>query len=207
MHDRIEGLKRGLLGGIAGLAAMQLAHWVTGPLTRPRTPRPMDVFATERSISPLGPQHFPDEGATSAIVRIAYERLAHRPPSPRVKTALSWALHLGYGLLVASVYGAVRAPARRRRHGLRGLMRGRMRDGLRGAVRGRTHGGMRGAVQGGALLGLGLWLLGDELAMPLLGLSDKPTAYHPTEHVQSLVEHLGYGVATAAAARALGGAS
>jgi hypothetical protein len=46
-------------------------------------------------------------------------------------------------------------------------------------------------------------LFGDELAAPLLGLSDKPTAYHPARHAQSLVSHLGYGVATAAATRAL----
>jgi hypothetical protein len=55
----------------------------------------------------------------------------------------------------------------------------------------------------GAVFGVGLWLIGDELALPLLGLSDKPTAYHPTRHVQSLAAHLGYGVATAATTRAL----
>ncbi len=51
---------------------------------------------------------------------------------------------------------------------------------------------------GGALFGAGLWLLGDELAVPLLGLSDRPTSYPVTSHLQSLAQHLGFGVATAA---------
>jgi hypothetical protein len=183
MHDRIEGLKHGLFGGTAGLAAMELAHWVTRPLVKPRAPRPTDVFATERAISPLGLQHLPDEPPTAAVARIAYQRVAHRPPPDKVKSALSWAVHIGYGLLVAALYGALRTPARRRRHTT------------------------RGAIASGAVFGLGLWLLGDELALSLLGLTDKPTAYHPSQHAQSLVEHLAYGVAAATTARALGGAS
>ncbi|HEX8110896.1 MAG TPA: hypothetical protein VF516_24355, partial [Kofleriaceae bacterium] len=62
-----------------------------------------------------------------------------------------------------------------------------------------------GAIASGAALGVGLWVVGDELAVPLLGLADKPTAYHPSQHAQGLVEHLAYGVAAATTARALGG--
>jgi hypothetical protein len=181
MHDRIEGLKHGLLAGAAGLGAMQLAHRVTRPLVQQRAPRATDVFATERAMSPLGPQHLPDETPTAALARIAYQRVAHRPPPDRLKPALSWAVHVGYGLLVAALYGALRAPGRRRRSTA------------------------RGAVASGAVFGLGLWLIGDELAVPLLGLADKPSAYHPTRHAQALVEHLAYGVAAATTARALGG--
>jgi hypothetical protein len=181
MHDRIEGLKHGLLAGAAGLGAMQLAHRVTRPLIKRRAPRPTDVFATERAMSPLGLRHLPDESPTAALARIAYQRVAHRPPPDRLKPALSWAVHAGYGLLVAALYGALRAPGRRRRSTA------------------------RGAVASGALFGLGLWLVGDELAVPLLGLADRPTAYHPSQHAQALVEHLAYGVAAATTARALGG--
>jgi hypothetical protein len=183
MHPRIQGLKLGLLGGMAGLAVMQLAQWMMHPLVKPRARRPTDVFATERSMSPLGVHHLPDEGATDAIARIAYQRVAHRQPSKQLKSALSWGVHVGYGLLVASLYGALRTPERQRRHSV------------------------RDAIRRGAVFGAGLWLLGDELAVPLLGLTDKPTAYHPSRHIQSLVGHLGYGVATAATARALGAVS
>ncbi|HEX8115345.1 MAG TPA: hypothetical protein VF516_46785, partial [Kofleriaceae bacterium] len=94
---------------------MQLAHWVTGPLVRRRAPRPTDVFATERAMSPWGLRHLPDETAAAAIARIGYQRVAHRPPPDRLKAVLAWAVHVGYGLAVAALYGALRAPGRRRR--------------------------------------------------------------------------------------------
>lgn len=120
-------------------------------------------------MSLIGPQHARDESATDALGRILYERVAARPPSPRMSKILSWGVHVSYGLLVATAFGAVRG--RRARP---------FSDGL--------------------LFGTGLWLLGDELAVPLLGLSDKPSVYHPTRHLQSLVSHLAFGVATAAVA-------
>ncbi len=160
---------------------MQLAHWVTRPLVRQRAPRPTDVFATERAMSPWGLRHLPDETAASALARIAYQRVAHRPPPGKLKPVLAWAVHVGYGLLVAAFYGALRSPGRWRRHTT------------------------RAAMVSGAALGVGLWIVGDELAVPLLGLADKPTAYHPSQHAQGLIEHVAYGVAAATTARALGG--
>ena len=48
----------------------------------------------------------------------------------------------------------------------------------------------------GAGFGTTVWLAADEIAMPLLGLSDS-TARRPLEmHLQSLVAHLVYGTAT-----------
>lgn len=152
-----------------GLVAMQLAQTLSKPLVRQREPKPTDVFLTERTISPLGPQHHPDESATDALGRIAYQKLVGRQPSPRMKNRLSWGVHIGYGLFVASLYGLTRG----------GRTRRPLRDGL--------------------LFGAGLWLFGEELAVPLLGLGDKPTAYHPTLHLQTLLAHLGFGLATAGA--------
>ena len=123
-------------------------------------------------MSPLGLRHRPDESATDALGRIVYEKILRRPPSRRVQQALSWAIHIGYGLALAGVVAAIGRPSRR-------------------------------ALGTGALLGAALWLFGDELAVPLLGLADRPTAYPPARHAQSLLQHLGYGVATVAATRAL----
>jgi len=53
------------------------------------------------------------------------------------------------------------------------------------------------------MFGTALWLFGDEIAAPLLGLADKPTEYHVTTHVQALLQHLGYGIATVATTNAL----
>jgi len=48
----------------------------------------------------------------------------------------------------------------------------------------------------GAAFGATVWLAADEIAMPLLGLSDS-AARRPLEmHLQSLVAHLVYGIAT-----------
>lgn len=158
-----------------GLAAMELVRRATRPLMKDRSPAPMDVFPTTRSMSLVGPQHEPGESATAALGRIAYHKLTGRAPSAETKSKLSWLVHIGYGLLVASGYGALRA---------------------------RGH---HDAFRDGVVFGAGLWLLGDELAVPLLGLADKPTAYHPTRHAQSLAQHLGFGVATAATTHFLEG--
>jgi uncharacterized membrane protein YagU involved in acid resistance len=165
----------GLLGGAAGLVAMELVKRVTAPLMRRRAPPPRAAGAA-RAPSATGRHHGPDESATDALGRIVYENLAGHAPSPAAKRTLSWAVHIGYGLLAAAIYAA---------------------------ARGGREGGVAGAVAGGALFGAGLWLLGDELAAPLLGLSDKPSQYPVASHLQSLAQHLGFGVATAAATRAL----
>src|SRR5262249_29660022 len=123
----------GVLGGAAGLLAMELVKRVTAPLVRRRAPRPTGEDLTARAwMSVIGRHHGPDESATDALGRILYENLAGRTPSPATKRKLSWAVHIGYGLLVASFYGAIRG--------------GRDR-------------GVAGAVTSGALFGAGLWLL------------------------------------------------
>jgi hypothetical protein len=173
MRNLRNKLGYGLLGGAAGLVAMELVKRATAPLVKRRAPRPAGEPSTARSsISVIGAHHGPEESATDALGRIVYQTVTGRTPSPDTQRKLSWAVHIGYGLAVASLYGVV----------------GGSRD----------RGGAR-AVLGGALFGAGLWLLGDELAVPLLGLSDNPTRYPVTSHLQSLAQHLGFGVATAAA--------
>jgi hypothetical protein len=166
----------GLVGGVAGLAAMSGAKRLVQPLVKKRAPKPTDVFASERTMSPLGSHHRKDESATDALGRMAFERIVGHEPSDRQERALSWAVHIAYGLLVAGIYGGVGARERRT---------------------------LARAIRTGALFGLGLWLFGDELAVPLLGLSDKPTQYDVTAHAQSLVAHLGFGIATATTTNAI----
>lgn len=176
--DGWKRLAMGLAGGAAGLVAMQLVQRVTRPLVKPRPHKPTDVFETERSMSPLGTHHHPDESATDAIARLGYTKIAGQEPSPKLKKALSWGVHIGYGLAVASLWGLARGTRSRRTR-------------------------VRHIVRDGLVFGAALWLAGDELAVPLLGLADKPTAYSPSSHVQALAAHLGYGVATTAATRYL----
>jgi hypothetical protein len=61
----------------------------------------------------------------------------------------------------------------------------------------------RRGFRSGAGFGTAVWLGADELAMPLLGLSE-PTTRRPLEmHLQSLFAHLVFGAATEAARRAI----
>jgi uncharacterized membrane protein YagU involved in acid resistance len=163
----------GLLGGAAGLLVMEAVRRATAPLVKERAPKPTDVLLTEKTISPTGVHHRRGEPATEALGRIVYEKVSDHEPSRSTKRRLSWTVHIAYGLLVAAGYGLVRGGHRRR------------------------------AIRDGLLFGTGLWLLGDELAVPLLGLADKPTEYHSTHHAQSLAQHLGFGIAAAMTTRAL----
>lgn len=180
MNKVITRLGIGEVAGVAGLVAMGALKRFVQPLVKQRQPQPMDVFASENTISPLGTHHQPDESATDAMARLAYQRVVGHEPNERQKRALSLAVHIACGLAVAGLYG---------------VFEGRKRHTLRHAI-GR-----------GVLLGFGTWAFGRELAAPLLGLADKPTHYHPTQHAQSLVAHLGFGIATAATTNAIGSLS
>lgn len=55
----------------------------------------------------------------------------------------------------------------------------------------------------GTLFGTGVFLGGDEVAVPALGLSKKPTAYPLSTHLYGLASHLVYGLTTEAVRRSV----
>jgi len=55
----------------------------------------------------------------------------------------------------------------------------------------------------GLPFGAAFWLIADETAVPLLGLSKGPTAYPVSTHVYSFASHLVYGVTAELSRRAL----
>ena len=66
-----------------------------------------------------------------------------------------------------------------------------------------TYAGRRKSQTSGAAFGTTVWLAADEIAMPLLGLSQS-TARRPLEmHVQAFVAHLVFGTATEMTRRSL----
>lgn len=77
---------------------------------------------------------------------------------------------------------------------------GAVTSGVYGAAR--TGSGVPD-IPGGAALGTALWLLGDEMAMPLVGLTGGPTAYPPELHVHSWGAHIAYGLASATTTQVL----
>ena len=74
-----------------------------------------------------------------------------------------------------------------------------------GAIYG-AHAERRQADSSGAAFGTTIWLAADEIAMPLLGLSDSTTRRPFEMHLQSLVAHLVYGTATEMTRRLVAGA-
>lgn len=163
-----KGAVVGVLGGAAGLLAMRLYWQYAAPRVNKLGGQDQDGDGGEHSISLVGQQHKKDESSTAALGRLAYHALSGKDPqSDETKTLLSYLVHWGYGLLQGGVYGA-----------------------LRGGV---------GApdLAGGALFGAGLWLFGDELMAPLLGLQAGPGASPPLGHVNRLGAHLSYGLGTA----------
>ncbi|QDV33376.1 hypothetical protein [Tautonia plasticadhaerens] len=178
----MTGLFLGSAGAVAGLVAMRLYWDYAAPIVKrgPTSPPPSRKTQAEQGpghplddISLVGTRHQGDESSTSALGRIGFEQITGRTPDDRTKTRLSFGVHWGYGILMGGVYGLIR-----RRASFPDLV-------------------------GGLLFSGGLWLFGDELMVPLLGLQGGPTAAGPAAHANRLGAHLAYGAATAAATQAM----
>lgn len=128
-----------------------------------------------QTMSLIGERRRRGETATTALGRSLFTKVMRREPGGREKQLLGTAVHWGFGLAMAAGYG---------------LSRGRSRHPA-------------ADLAGGALFGVGLWGLGDELLVPLLGYGDRPGAVPVKKHAQALVGHLGYGVVTATTVQGL----
>lgn len=124
-------------------------------------------------ISAAGLQTRKDEPSTETAARLAYESVTDAEPSKQTRERMGQAVHWLYGIAVGALYGALRSRF------------------------------PSSPVVAGLGYGTALWLLGDEIAVPVLGLAEGPTAHRPAVHAQSFGAHLVYGLATAAATRAL----
>jgi putative membrane protein len=127
----------------------------------------------EHDISIAGRRHAPGEPATAAIGRLAYRKVTGRDPDDRTKSKLSNLVHWGYGIDMGTTYA---------------LLRGRQ---------------PRLDWAGGLAFGAALWVLGDEIAVPLLGFAEGPKAYPKSLHAETLGAHLVYGITTAATTQLL----
>ncbi len=174
--NRWRGFLLGLIGGLAGTVAMGRYWSVATALTGsdPRAETREGGPHPLDDISLVGTHHEPDEASTAAMGRIAYAQVAGQPPeAAETKTLLSYLVHYGYGTLQGGVIGGL--------------------TGSRGA----------GAVVEGAAYGSGMWLLGDELTVSLLGLAEGPGKYPLNQHLHRWGAHVVYGLVTAATTTAL----
>lgn len=172
------GLLAGTLGGAVGLLAMR-CYWEgvsqfnrQGNEDRPpsrRTPSHSGWGHELDDISFVGRQHRKGETSTAATGRIAFHAMTGRDPSEPTHNRLDHAAHWAFGLTMGGLYGILR-----RRAGFPDL-----------------HGGL--------MFSTGVWLIGDEISVPLLGLQGGPTAASPAQHLNRLAVHLAYGAGLAVA--------
>ena len=179
--NRWKGFIVGALGSVAGLMAMRF-YWerIASPLKEKIDLGGTDAYPENvdlDNISQVERQPDPDESPTAVVGSLAYERVTgNEPETDETRTTLSNLTHWGYGILQGGLYGAARA----------------------------ANGTDKGLdLSGGAAHGVGLWLLGDEVTVPLLGLQEGPTAVSPAGHINRLGAHLAYGLATAATTQIL----
>ena len=173
--NRWKGFVAGILGSLAGLFAMRYYWQAVAPKVSNPDRQPLIPESHPLDdISQVGQQYQEDESSTAALGRIIYQQIVGKPPeTEETKTLLSYLVHWGYGLFQGGVYGAARTSA----------------SGL--------------DVEGGLLYGAGLWFVGDELAVPMLGLQPGPTEASAPQHINRLGAHLFYGVITAAVTQIL----
>lgn len=167
---RGAGSLAGVVGGVAGLIAMRYVMKAASRFVPESKDRGFGS-APQHDVSVIGRHHRDGEASTAAIGRMAYSRVTGREPDDDTKARLSNGVHWMYGLGMAALYGALRA--------------GRPAP-------------MRRDLATGAGFGALLWLLGDEVVIPLLGLAEGPKATPPQGHAQTLAGHLGYGLVTGA---------
>ena len=175
--NRWKGLVLGSFAGLAGAMAMSY-YWKTVINTIGYDPRKKSDEHNESQplddISLVGKNYEPGESSTDAMGRIIYTQFKGQPPqSEETKTALSYIIHWLISMFASGLYGAIRGEAS-------------LLD-----------------MSGGLGLATGLWLFGDELAVPMLGLAGGPTAYSTELHVYSYGAHVAYGLASAAATQIL----
>lgn len=104
-----------------------------------------------------------EESSTAKIARLAVEETTGRQPSAGMKRKLSNAAHLAYGVAIGTLY-----------LGLAGLRR-------------------PDPLAAGTAYGLAVWVVGDEIMLPKLGLWYPPQSRSARSHLQLAAAHVVYG--------------
>ncbi len=132
--------------------------------TTTQSDSPPTTSVDDKTSSPFGKNYREGETSTEAVGRIVYTKLFDKEPSQNMSSYLSQAVHIAYGALQGGVFA------------------------LFGQIFPGTY------LMKGALFGAVIWLLGDELAVPLLGLSRSPASISKITHMNYLKGHLVYGL-------------
>jgi hypothetical protein len=177
-----------MIGLLSGLAGGLVASWVMNQFqaawnklsqsrqrTQPqeaasemRVERRMEGSESVATLPKTQPQQqeakSEEESATLKTAEAIAHRVLHRELTPDEKKVAEPLVHYVYGTLIGGVYGALAE--------------------VMPIVK----------LGGGTVYGSAVWLGGDEIALPLLGLAKPPNQYPVSSHVYALVSHWVYGV-------------
>lgn len=117
----------------------------------------------------------PDEeqSATRKLARLAAEKVAHKQLTPEQQAKAGAAFHYAFGAAAGGLYGVACAASE------------------------------NVGIARGVPFGVAVWALGDELAVPALGLTKPVTQFPLSKHAYSLTAHLVYGYVTETVRRAV----
>ncbi|HEY7161780.1 MAG TPA: hypothetical protein VH815_11000 [Acidobacteriota bacterium] len=155
----------GLVGGLAGTVAMDY-YWKGVVKITGADPRKMTADETPQVLDDIsiGKKKFREgENATSVIGREAYTAIKGEEPPQKTKKSLGNLIHLIYGTVQGGIYSIYKN-----------------KTGL-------------SEIPASLTYGTGLWAIGSELGVPMLGLAKGPTAFPVQHHVYSMVAHWVYG--------------
>jgi putative membrane protein len=164
----MANLLRGMTAGLlAGCAASYLMNQLSQTPQQKQRGKSNERATRARSTQRQSRQGGQEaENATVATAEVISKQVFHHELSEREKQIAGPAVHYAYGSLVGPIYG--------------GLAEWFPIVG----------------AGFGLPCGFALWLLGDEIAVPALGLSKGPTEYPPEVHADALAAHLVYGMTT-----------
>jgi putative membrane protein len=175
-HEVLKGLAAGTIGGL-------VASWVMEEFQAVWTKASEAIQHSQSngpngSSSTQGSEQSPGDGeeqepATVKAAEMISEKILGRQLAKDKKEIAGNAVHYATGAASGAIYGAAAELAP---------------DVTAGA---------------GILFGTAVWLVVDESAVPLLGLSKGPTEYPLSTHVYALASHCVYGLTTEVVRRAL----
>lgn len=156
-------------GAVGGLAASWVMNKVQGAGEKAVELLPLeDSDGSDESSgeSGMATHAEPSEPATAVAARAVAEPVLQRSLTKEEAKQAGEAVHYGYGAAMGGVYGALAETTP-----------------------------MIGAAAG-IPYAVGLWAVGDELAVPALGLSKSPRNVPVSGHIDSFLAHVVYGVTT-----------
>jgi hypothetical protein len=173
-HNPWKGFVLGMLGGLGGLTMMNLYRDRLGPRIKEMTGNRLEdwgegeMVQRYQDVSIYGQQSEEGQRASEVLGRRIYKGLTGSDPrSKEGMEILTNLTHIGSRMLQGGMYGAMQKKSR-------------LLD-----------------IRSGMLFGTAVWMYGDEVIMPLLGLHQGPTQIAPKEHINRLAEHWAFGIGTA----------